>query len=889
MGLFASKNDVQLKKLRKIADKVDALDSVFSAMSDDELKNKTVEFKSRYASGESLDDLLPEAYATVREASKRVLGMKHFYCQIIGGIVLHQGRIAEMRTGEGKTLVATLPAYLNALTGDGMHVVTVNEYLAQRDSEWMGKLYKFLGLTVGVILAGMDSDLKKKIYECDIVYGTNSEFGFDYLRDNLAQNKSSRVQRKLAFALVDEVDSILIDEARTPLIISGRGGKSSDMYVKANRFAKSLKPDDYIVEEKERTVRLSETGIEKAEREFGLKNLADYENGEINAHIYQAIKAHYGMKRDVDYMVKDGQIYIIDEFTGRAMEGRRYSEGLHQAIEAKEGVQIRGENRTVATITYQNLFRMYKKLSGMTGTAITEEEEFEGIYNLDVVVVPTNKPVIRRDENDRLYLSMASKIKAIIEDVVETHKSGQPVLVGTVSVEKSEFLSNELKKRGVPHNVLNAKEHEREADIIAQAGKFGAVTIATNMAGRGTDIVLGGNPAYLAENEMEKRHNVPHELVVLATGKGETNDEEVLKARELYQTLYLKHKEKTDAERQKVLEVGGLRIIGTERHESRRIDNQLRGRSGRQGDPGSSAFYLSVDDDLIRIFGGEKMKSVMGMFRIQDTGAPITNKIFTSLIESAQKRRESALYAMRKHVLNYDDVMNTQRQIIYKERARVLDGEDMHEQVESMLDEYMRERIPEILAMETDEGVVDAEGINHALNLEMVNIGEDYLVEEDFDLTLDEAYDKVESKIRQKLLEKRDYMNEVGAQFGKDYATFEREMLLRAVDRHWMDHIDAMDSLRKGIGLRAYGGTDPVIAYKAEGTDMFNDMTSRIKRDTARNIMRMVLAVKTQNPDMKLSYGGATRTPVKSDKTVGRNDPCPCGSGKKYKNCCGKN
>ena len=887
MGLFASKNDVQLKKIRKIADKVEALDSFYSTLTDDELKAKTVEFKSRYNNGETLDDILPEAFATVREASKRVLGMKHFYVQIMGGIVLHQGRIAEMKTGEGKTLVATLPAYLNAISGRGMHVVTVNEYLAKRDSEWMGKLYNFLGLTVAVNLSGMASEQKREAYQSDILYGTNNEFGFDYLRDNLVRQKSNRVQRELAFAIVDEVDSILIDEARTPLIISGAGGKSSEMYMHANRFAKSLQADDYIVEEKERTVRLSETGVEKAERFFKIDNLADYENAEINAYIYQAIKACYIMKRDIDYMVKDGEILIIDEFTGRIMQGRRYSEGLHQAIEAKEGVKVRGENRTVATITFQNYFRMYQKLSGMTGTAKTEEDEFEGIYNLDVVVLPTNKPVLRVDENDKLFMSERSKIVAILDDVVQTHKTGQPVLVGTVSVEKSEFLSRELSKRGVKHNVLNAKKHDEEADIIAQAGKLGAVTIATNMAGRGTDIMLGGNPSYLAEAEMERK-GVSHEMIVLATGKGDTDDKEVLEARELYESLYQKHKEQTDKEKDEVVKVGGLRIIGTERHESRRIDNQLRGRSGRQGDPGSSAFYLSFDDDLIRIFGGDRMKGMINMLKIRDDGTPMTNKIFTALIESAQKRRESALYAMRKHVLSYDDVMNIQRQIMYKERSKVLDGEDMHEQVEAMIDEYIADRVPEILALETDDGVADIEGINHALNAEMIYIGEDYLSDEDFDMSQDEAYDKVARFIRQKLSDKKAEWEGQGV----DYGEFERTMMLRAVDKHWMEHIDAMDSLRKGIGLRAYGGTDPVIAYKSEGTDMFNSMTELIKRDTAKSIMRTALKVVDRRQDeQKLSYStnGGAKAPVRSGKTVGRNDPCPCGSGKKYKNCCGKN
>ena len=888
MGLFGSKNDGQLKKIRKIADKVEELDGAFSELSDEQLKAKTFEFKSRYASGESLDDLLPEAFATVREASKRVLGLKHFYVQIMGGIVLHQGRIAEMKTGEGKTLVATLPAYLNALTGKGMHIVTVNEYLAQRDSEWMGKLYNFLGLTVAVVVSGMEPKEKKEAYQCDIVYGTNSEFGFDYLRDNLARRKEARVQRELEFALVDEVDSILIDEARTPLIISGRMQGLTDAYKAADRFVKVLKEEDYIIEEKERTVRLSDTGVDKAEKAFKIDNLADCENGELNGYIHQALRANYIMRRDVDYLVRDGEIFIIDEFTGRVLQGRRYNEGLHQAIEAKEGVKIQGESRTIATITYQNLFRMYKKLSGMTGTAKTEEREFEGIYDLDVVEIPTNKPVCRVDENDKVFVTLQAKTKAIIEDIVETNKTGQPVLVGTVSVKKSEELSEALKKRGVKHNVLNAKHHDKEADIVAQAGKLGMVTIATNMAGRGTDIMLGGNPSYLAEGEMARR-GVPHELIVLATGKADTDNKEVLEARALYNELYSRYKADTDKEKEEVIKAGGLRIIGTERHESRRIDNQLRGRSGRQGDPGSSCFYLSLEDDLIRIFSGDRAQGMVNMLNPKDDGRPLTFKILSNMIENAQKKREGSLYAMRKHVLNYDDVMNVQRQIMYKERSKVLDGEDMHEQVEAMIDEYMRERIPEILSMETADGVVDMDGINHALNAEMINIGEDYLLEEDFDLTQDEAYDKVADIIREKLEEKKAYTDEVGKPIGIDYATFEREMMLMAVDKHWMEHIDAMDSLRKGISLRSYGGVDPVIAYKAEGTDMFNAMTERIKRDTAQNVMRRILSVEVKKEKQELNFANAPRTQKRAKAEVGRNDLCPCGSGKKYKKCCGKN
>ncbi|MBQ2714389.1 MAG: preprotein translocase subunit SecA [Clostridia bacterium] len=885
MGLFGSKNDREIKKLEKIADIVESLDEKFSKMSEDELKGMTAKFKERLSRGETLDDILPEAYATVREASKRVLNMKHFYVQIVGGIALHQGRIAEMRTGEGKTLVATLPTYLNALLGRGMHVVTVNEYLATRDSQWMGKLYNYLGLSVAVNLSGLSPDEKKKAYEADILYGTNNEFGFDYLRDNLVRKKENRVQRELYFALIDEVDSILIDEARTPLIISAPGMKSSELYIKANRFAKSLREEDYIIEEKEKTVRLSESGVEKAERFFNIDNLADFENGEINNHIYQAIRACFIMKRDIDYMVKDGEVLIIDEFTGRIMQGRRYSEGLHQAIEAKEGLRVKNENRTVATITFQNFFRMYKKLSGMTGTARTEEEEFEGIYGLDVVTVPTNKPMIRRDENDVIYMTEKAKIEAIVQDIQETHEKGQPVLVGTVTVEKSEMFSDILKRRGIKHNVLNAKRHAEEADIVAQAGKLGTVTIATNMAGRGTDIMLGGNPAHMAEREM-KRQGFDDEQIQNATSKAPTDDKEILALRDKYSDLYEKYKVGTDEEKEKVVEVGGLRIIGTERHESRRIDNQLRGRSGRQGDPGSSVFYLSFDDELIRRFGGDRMGGMISMVQSKDSDGKVSGKFFTSMIESAQKRREGANFSIRKHVLSYDDVMNTQRNIMYGERSKVLEGEDMHDQLCAMARDYVSDFVPSVLNYADENNEPDIEKMNEAINLEFFTVGEDTLTADIYANNSEkEIVELIQNKVQEKIESKKKEWEELGINF----AEFEREAMLKAVDIHWMEHIDAMDSLRKGIGLQAYGGRDPVIAYKSEGTDMFNNMTDLIKRDTTRFVLKTQIRVERKPQTVENNYrtsGDGVKAPAKSSKEPGNNDPCPCGSGKKYKHCC---
>ncbi len=876
MGLFTSSNERQIKKLRKIADLIESLSDKFKALSDDELKSKTAEFKSRLVNGETLDDILPEAFATVREAGERVLGMRHFYVQLMGGIVLHQGRIAEMRTGEGKTLVATLPAYLNALEGKGMHVVTVNEYLASRDSEWMGKLYNFLGLTVAVNLAGMSIEEKKKVYSADIVYGTNNEFGFDYLRDNLAISKENKVQRGLNFAIVDEVDSILIDEARTPLIISGAGGKPTDLYVSANRFAKTLKEADYILEEKENTVRLSESGVEKAERFFGIENLSDFENSEINNHVYQAIRAHFTMKRDVNYIVRDGEVLIVDEFTGRIMAGRRYSEGLHQALEAKENVKIQNENRTVATITFQNYFRMYEKLSGMTGTAKTEEDEFRGIYGLDVVELPTNKPMIRVDETDTVFVTKEKKIEAIIEDIYQTHKKGQPVLVGTGSVEKSEELSRMLMRKGLRHNVLNAKKHAEEAEIVAQAGKLGAITISTNMAGRGTDIMLGGNPGHLAEKDMQ-REGFSHELIVASTSMATTTDEEVLKARQRYAVLYKKHKELTDKEKEEVQSIGGLRIIGTERHESRRIDNQLRGRSGRQGDPGSSIFYLSMEDDLLRIFGGDRLKNIALALHF-DESTPIKSKIITRQIEGAQKRREGANYAMRKHVLSYDDVMNAQRLLMYGERDKVLNGEDIHNQIIDMTRDFVTDKINEVLSFS------DVDEMNAELEKYIFPQGEQFLNEDNVNDS--DIVEKAIDRVADILIDKKERFEDLGVAFDR----FERDVMLRAVDVHWRDQIDAMDSLRKGITLRAYGQHDPVIAYKEEATDMFNAMIDRIKEDTVRAYLKAEIQVQKMPRAEKFSTNqSAEKRQATATQTVGRNEPCPCGSGRKYKNCCGKN
>jgi len=871
----------------------------------------TPKLKERLSNGESLDDILPEAFATCREAAWRVLGMKHFPVQIVGGIVLHQGRIAEMKTGEGKTLVATLPVYLNALTGKGVHVVTVNDYLAKRDSEEMGKVYRWLGLTVGLVIHDIEPADRQKAYNSDITYGTNNEFGFDYLRDNMQIYKENRVQRGHYFAVVDEVDSILIDEARTPLIISGRGDKSTDLYKVADRFARTLKmykvkelddkeehddviDADYIVDEKAKTATLTKSGVKKAEGFFGLENLMDMENSTIQHHINQAIKAHGTMQRDINYVVKDNEVMIVDEFTGRIMNGRRYSEGLHQAIEAKEGVEVKRESKTLATITYQNLFRMYEKLSGMTGTAMTEEQEFREIYGMDVIEIPTNKPVIRNDMPDVVYKTENGKFNAVVEQVKECHEKGQPVLVGTVSIETSERLSALLKRHGIKHQVLNAKYHEKEAEIVAQAGQYGAVTIATNMAGRGTDIMLGGNAEYLAKNQMRKEGYYEN-LIVEATGFGDTDDEEIIEARQRFTELSKKFKEELRPEAEKVKEAGGLFIVGTERHESRRIDNQLRGRSGRQGDPGCSRFYLSLEDDLMRLFGGDRINSMMDSLKI-DENTPIENRILSNTIESAQRKIEGRNFGIRKNVLQFDDVMNKQREIIYAQRNKVLDGEDLKESILSMMDET----VDSAMAMYMPEGVEpdhwNMEGFrNYFIGLiagSLLELEDDELKKVD----RKELGEQIKEKVHQ-LYAKRE--EELGENITRE---LERVVLLKQVDTKWMDHIDAMDELKKGISLRSYGQKDPVVEYRIEGFDMFDEMIAGIREET----VKILLLAPFRKPNAPMPQEAPKReqvaqpTATSSDgtvapatirrqgKKVGRNDPCPCGSGKKYKNCCGR-
>lgn len=909
--IFGTYSERELKRIYPIRDKVLALDEQFSKMSDQELKAMTPKLKERLSNGESLDDILPEAFATCREAAWRVLGMKHFPVQIVGGIVLHQGRIAEMKTGEGKTLVATLPVYLNALTGKGVHVVTVNDYLAKRDSEEMGKVYRWLGLTVGLVIHDIEPADRQKAYNSDITYGTNNEFGFDYLRDNMQIYKENRVQRGHYFAVVDEVDSILIDEARTPLIISGRGDKSTDLYKVADRFARTLKmykvkelddkeehddviDADYIVDEKAKTATLTKSGVKKAEEFFGLENLMDMENSTIQHHINQAIKAHGTMQRDINYVVKDNEVMIVDEFTGRIMNGRRYSEGLHQAIEAKEGVEVKRESKTLATITYQNLFRMYEKLSGMTGTAMTEEQEFREIYGMDVIEIPTNKPVIRNDMPDVVYKTENGKFNAVVEQVKECHEKGQPVLVGTVSIETSERLSALLKRHGIKHQVLNAKYHEKEAEIVAQAGQYGAVTIATNMAGRGTDIMLGGNAEYLAKNQMRKEGYYEN-LIVEATGFGDTDDEEIIEARQRFTELSKKFKEELRPEAEKVKEAGGLFIVGTERHESRRIDNQLRGRSGRQGDPGCSRFYLSLEDDLMRLFGGDRINSMMDSLKI-DENTPIENRILSNTIESAQRKIEGRNFGIRKNVLQFDDVMNKQREIIYAQRNKVLDGEDLKESILSMMDET----VDSAMAMYMPEGVEpdhwNMEGFrNYFIGLiagSLLELEDDELKKVDHK----ELGEQIKEKVHQ-LYAKRE--EELGENITRE---LERVVLLKQVDTKWMDHIDAMDELKKGISLRSYGQKDPVVEYRIEGFDMFDEMIAGIREET----VKILLLAPFRKPNAPMPQEAPKReqvaqpTATSSDgtvapatirrqgKKVGRNDPCPCGSGKKYKNCCGR-
>ena len=908
MGLFSkifgTYSEKEVKRVMPIVDKINGLEPEISKLSDEELTGKTQEFKKRLNEGETLDDILPEAFAVVREASKRVLGMRHFDVQLIGGIILHQGRIAEMKTGEGKTLVATLPVYLNALTGKGVHVVTVNDYLAKRDSEWMGKLYKFLGLSVGLVIAGMNSEQKQKAYNSDITYGTNNEYGFDYLRDNMVIYKNDMVQRPLNYAIVDEIDSILIDEARTPLIISGTAAESSVLYSQADDFVKRLKSKvlveedikdfdqeednekyDYIVDLKAKSATLTQKGIKKAEDYFKLENLNDLDNSDIVHHINQALHAHGIMKKDIDYIVKDGEVLIVDEFTGRIMYGRRYSNGLHQAIEAKEHVKIANESKTLATITFQNYFRMYDKLSGMTGTAMTEESEFREIYNLDVISIPTNKPMIRIDNNDVIYKNENAKFRAVVEDIKRSHEKGQPVLVGTVSIEKSEKLSSILKREGIKHEVLNAKYHEKEAQIIAQAGKFGAVTIATNMAGRGTDIMLGGNSEFLAKQEMKKQ-GFSEELIEQSTTHNETEDEEILKARETFSKLEQRFDNEIKEEKQKVVDAGGLKIIGTERHESRRIDNQLRGRSGRQGDPGESRFYIALDDDLMKIFGGDMVTSVYNTLGA-DENMPLEMGILSRAVESAQKKVEGKNFSIRKHVLQYDDVMNTQRGIIYKQRKQVLDGENIHENILHMINSVAEETIQEYVGNGED---VNKEGLLQEIKT-IFNVNDlESLSKKHLDVQ--EITDELKEKALQNYDKKAEEIgqNEIGE--------VERVVMLKVVDQKWMDHIDAMDELKDGIGLRAYGQKDPVVQYRIEGFDMFDKMVNDIKHDvvkillninrvnnverkqtvkiTSQGLEQAVNALKNSTPQESKEV---SHIPVTNEgPKVGRNDQCPCGS-----------
>ena len=884
-NLFNMADKKELKKFNKIVDSIDSLEPKFESMSDKELKDMTNVFKERLANGETLDDILPEAFAVVREASKRVLGMRHYRVQLIGGIVLHQGRISEMKTGEGKTLVGTAPVYLNALTGKGVHVVTVNDYLAKRDKEQMGKVYEFLGMTVGVIVHGQDPQTRRAQYQCDITYGTNNEYGFDYLKDNMVIHKEQMVQRELNYAIVDEVDSILVDEARTPLIISGPGDKSTHLYSDANTFILTLKPDDYEIDEKQKSVALTESGIQKAEVYFNVENITDIAHMELYHHINQALKAHTNMKKDVDYVVKDGEIIIVDEFTGRLMFGRRYSEGLHQAIEAKEGLRIQRESKTLATVTFQNYFRMYNKLAGMTGTAKTEEEEFKAIYKMDVVQIPTNKPVQRKDLSDAVYKNVVGKFNAVVDDIIERHKNKQPILVGTVSIENSELISQLLKRRGVKHEVLNAKYHDKEAEIIAQAGRLGAVTIATNMAGRGTDIVLGGNPTFLTKKEMKKLgydESVINKVDASLEGIDREGNEELFAAREKYEELYKKYKEETKAEQEEVMKAGGLAIIGTERHESRRIDNQLRGRAGRQGDPGSSRFYISLEDDLMRLFGSERISSVVEKIGLEED-MPIEHKMLTKSIEGAQKKVEGRNFGIRKHVLQYDDVMNKQREIIYAERRRVLEGENLQEQIENMIHSLIEEGV-----MSYSQDGFDAERfVEYMYNLfmprgsievsDIENLKTEQVIEKVFEIAM-KIYNGKEERIGS------DRMREV-----------ERVVLLQAVDSHWIDHIDAMDQLRQGIGLRAIGQQDPVIAYTDEGFNMFNEMNVHIKEDTIKYLFNITIEEPVERKQVidvdHLSSNvdeDANSKTVRKEDTTGRNDDCPCGSGKKYKKCCGR-
>ena len=917
--IFGSYSERELKKIYPIADAIEKLDKTYAALSDEELKGKTGEFRARLAAGETTDDILPEAFAAAREAAWRVLGMKPFHVQLIGGIVLHQGRIAEMKTGEGKTLVAVLPAYLNALTGEGVHIVTVNDYLARRDSEWMGKVHRFMGLSVGLIVHDLTSEERRAAYACDITYGTNNEMGFDYLRDNMALYKRDMVQRGHVFAIVDEVDSILIDEARTPLIISGQGDESTDLYRQADDFVSRLKKvvyasvdekeeesedldADYVVDEKARTATLTARGIAKAERAFNLENLADIENSTLSHHINQALRAHGIMKRDIDYIVKDGEIIIVDEFTGRLMLGRRYSEGLHQAIEAKEHVDVQKENKTLATITFQNYFRLYSKLSGMTGTAATESEEFDAIYHLDIIEIPTNKPVIRIDNPDVVYKNENGKHRAIIEQIVQCHEKGQPVLVGTVSIEKSEYISSLLKRRGVPHTVLNAKYHEKEAEIVAQAGKLGVVTIATNMAGRGTDIMLGGNAEYLAKTDLRKA-GFDDAVIAEATGYAETDDENILAARKLFAERMAEHKKVTSAEAEKVKAAGGLFILGTERHESRRIDNQLRGRAGRQGDPGESRFFLSLNDDIMRLFGSERIMGMMEALKVEED-MPLDNKMLSNAIEQAQKTVESRNFQTRKSVLEYDDVMNQQREIIYGERRKVLDGADLREQIMGMLHDFIRTTVADGLggtAAESQQMLDDALQPFEKLFLRR---GEVSLASLGGAARPEKVAEAVETIARRVYDEREKAFGLMPDGTTPLLRELERVVMLRVVDEYWMDHIDAMDELKRGIGLRGYGSVKPIDAYKQEGFDMFEAMVQGIREETVRRLY--TVRVRKEQPverkavskNAAANVGGSEekKKPVKKAPKPGRNDPCPCGKMKadgsrrlKYKECCGRN
>ncbi len=896
MGLFSG-DRAKLKKLKKIADKVVELEPKYSAMTDDELKAQTPLLKERLANGETLDDILTDAYALVRETAYRVLNMKHFYVQIMGGIALHQGRIAEMSTGEGKTLVSTLPAYLNALTGKGVHIVTVNEYLAKRDAEQMGKVHKFLGLTVGVAVSGMDPNQKREAYACDITYSTNNELGFDYLRDNMVNKKEQRMQRGYNFVIVDEVDSILIDEARTPLIISGKGIKSSEEYYTAQNFAKTLTPDvDFEIDKKLKTIHLTEDGTKKAERYYKIDNLSDVKYMELNHYIINALKANYIMVADENYIVKDDEILIVDEFTGRLMQGRRFSDGLHQAIEAKEGVKIKDENKTLATVTFQNFFRLYKKLSGMTGTAKTEESEFNGIYKLDVVKIPTNKPCIRLDEPDIVYRTEKGKINAIVEEIKERHEKGQPILVGTVNIDKSEEFSRALTRAGIKHVVLNAKNHEREGEIVAQAGRLGAVTIATNMAGRGTDILLGGNPEYLARHKMETENFEPEEIS-FATSFYSSDDEKLNHAREVFKKYLEEFKKITDEEKQKVIEVGGLHIIGTERHEARRIDNQLRGRAGRQGDIGSSIFFLSLEDDLILRFGGERLQHIADVLKIDDS-TPIQMRLLARQIEGAQKKIEAQNYGSRRTVLQFDDVMNTQREIIYGERNKVLDGVDIHDQILQMIPAVISRIVYSQVDADKPSYEWDLNALNLALEDKLIPKGTNMVTSEYVeDLDAEELQQKLVEQITNKYQKLCDSTKEIGF----DFSNIERFMLLRVVDSLWMDHIDEMSTLKNEIMLQQYGQHDPVVMYKQEGFELFDKMVERIQEDTVAFLLNSRIEIKMpkevvdklvkERPELAQKYTPAqvvNHTPTRVEKTPGRNDPCPCGSGKKYKDCCGK-